>query len=105
MNRTMKALRLIVAVLALSAAAIYAELNWSTLRWPMILHGPLVNADMIRAHFPFHVINPDWMHASGQELVSRWRAAEFYARSGIVLVGWLICMIFAFRWALRDNAA
>ncbi|HYG22583.1 MAG TPA: hypothetical protein VEH04_07370 [Verrucomicrobiae bacterium] len=98
----MKALKFMIATLLLSACAVYAQLAWSTMRWPMVLQGPGVDADMIRSHFPFHLISPDWIRASGQELVIRWRGAEFYARSALVCLIWLVSLMFAFRWARRD---
>jgi hypothetical protein len=65
----------------------------------MLLHGPLVDAQLIREHFPFHLISPDWIHAGGQELAGRWRVAEFYARSTLIFIVCLVCLFFAFRWA------
>jgi hypothetical protein len=101
----MKALRFFLAAVVISAGAIYAELAWSTLHWPMILHGPMVDGQQIRSHFPIHLISPDWIHASGQELATRWRGAEFYARSTLVFAVWLVCLLFAVRWARRGDTA
>src|ERR1035437_1162732 len=63
----MRALQFCLVALALSAIAIYAQLAWSAPihAWPAIRAGTLIDAQWIQTRFPFHLISPHWIRASG----------------------------------------
>src|SRR6185369_1313003 len=103
---SMPSLRFILVAIAVSAVALYAEVAWCGLGgWPAIRVGTLIDAQWIRAHYPNHLTSPDWIPASGAELLDRWRTAEFCARSALVFPTWLACLLFVFRWARRPGKA
>jgi hypothetical protein len=99
-------LTFILVAVALGALALYTELAWGLLGgWPAIRVGTTIDAKWIRAHYPLHLISPDWIPASGAGLLRLWRMAEFWARSALVFGAWLACLFFSFRWARRHCPA
>ncbi len=101
----MKTLAYVLAALAVTLCAIVAELHWGLPFRPIALSSPTVDAARIRALFPVHLVNPDWIHASGRALVHRWYWAEIITRSTLILAVWLAGLVSIFGWMRRGRRA
>jgi hypothetical protein len=104
----MRALKILFVAIALGGVAIYAQRAWTAPvhGWPAIRVGTRIDAQWIRGRFPVRLISPDWISASGQEeLLRRWLHAESIARSALVFVVWLGCLLLAVRWTYRGDTA
>ena len=82
------------------ATVLAVWLSWiwglAFIHWPMsvLSGGDEPQASIIRRVMPHHVIKPEWVTPMPDgELTMPWIIAETKVRMGIIVIGWLACII------------
>ena len=104
----MKTLQVFFVALVLGLPAIFAQrvVTAPVRGWPAIRVGTTIDAHWIRGRFPFRLVSPDWIRATGQEeFLRRWLRAESFVRTALVIVVWLACVLYVIDLAGRRDTS
>jgi hypothetical protein len=104
----MKTWKLIMVAVGTSIGLFLAGGYWALapfIYWPFSILGEHDEVALIKELFPFHLVDPKWIHAPKDDLITTWQFTEFKVRGAVILLTWVAGLVVFLVWLRHRHAA